>query len=829
MTQTVTFESVNSLDEKVLEFLDSYFEVSALNYTDDGKEQYVGYLQKPFDEKDFLGQAKIFQIILPKYRVEILEDKNWLTENVIKFEPIDAGDFCVYGIHQKRKPKTKKIPVQVYAATAFGSTHQTTSLCLEAISDLINSGFKPHKVLDVGTGSGILAIALAKKLNKNDMHVTAVDIDMESVNVAGQNVYNNGVCHKIDVALSDGFKAKIVQKNGPYQLIVANILARPLISMSKQFAAYTHCGDYAIISGFTQDQVDWLESYFKKVGFKRIELYQKDHWCALLLQKKQTIQSLQSHLDESEAFLVNKNNMFIDEDVKDCENVVLELSGFSGSAGSLLVSKDKTWLFVDGRYTLQAHEEVFQNIDVVETSDMLDDVSKIVRSEKFNTLKFNPWAFSKAQIEFLKNKGLKLKEDLSAPMSGLTYSKHIFRHKLAMAGLYSKEKCCLVADKFKNKAEVLLISSPQELSWISNMRAKDLPDTPVLRAFGLLYQNGKLKIFHPKQFEILKKLLKRYRCVLANFSQAPFALLEGLDNVKDIGFRELQNLKLQKNKVELRGFQKAHIRDGVAMVRFLYWLEQNWQGLKELDIVNKLHELRSKGKYYFSESFRTIAGINQNGAIVHYQPTQKTNKKLGRNSVLLVDSGGQYLDGTTDITRSVGFSKIKDEVKIAFTEILKAHIALASAKFKPQTPAFELDKICRQALNTFGKDYKHGTGHSVGHFSDVHEPPFAINPKNQMPVLENYVTSIEPGFYEKGKFGVRIENLYYTKRDFETGKLQFEPLTLCPIDLKMIEQSLLTKKEKEWLNAYHQKVFDCLSPYLNRSEKIYLKRLCQNL
>ena len=202
---------------------------------------------------------------------------------------------------------------------------------------------------------------------------------------------------------------------------------------------------------------------------------------------------------------------------------------------------------------------------------------------------------------------------------------------------------------------------------------------------------------------------------------------------------------------------------------------------------------------------------------------------MGVNALLLVDSGAQYFDGTTDITRTIAFGHIQNEIKVAFTEVLKAHIALADAQFEENTLAYQLDGICRNVLKNFGKDYAHGTGHSVGHFSDVHEPPFAINASNQTKVIQNYVTSIEPGYYKEGKYGIRIENLYYTKPSSARHKLCFEVLTLCPIDLKLIKKSLLTQKEKEWLNAYHQKVMTVLSPYLKKDERSWLKNACQKL
>lgn len=427
----------------------------------------------------------------------------------------------------------------------------------------------------------------------------------------------------------------------------------------------------------------------------------------------------------------------------------------------------------------------------------------------------------------LKQKGINLQADFNAPMSALLPAHCVFNHALKWAGMSATQKCAALANSFPKGFDGLLICSPQALSWLANKRAKDLPYSPVWRAFGLLKKNGKLKIYEAFQVNLLMRALKKCGKVVANFETTPLFLKQNLNNLEDVGFRALENTKLQKNKTEIEGFKNAHIRDGVALVKFLCWLEKNTAGLSELDIVQKLHDLRAQRKYYFSESFGTIAAINQNAAVVHYQPSAKTNKKAGKNALLLIDSGAQYYDGTTDITRTFAFGALKEEIKDAFTQVLKAHIALASAEFETHMSACCLDKICRDVLKKSGQDYAHGTGHSVGHFSDVHEPPFAINKTNQTPVLQNYVTSIEPGVYKEGAFGVRIENLYYTLPSAHEGKLIFEPLTLCPIDLKLIKTALLTEKEKSWLNAYHQKVFEKLSPCLKQVERRWLKSACR--
>lgn len=825
---TVTFEPINALPQDISEFLDSYFEVSSLNFTDDNKEQYVGYAPLSFDKADLLKTAKKAGISLPAYKIEVLKNKNWLTENVIKFPPQEVADFCVYGIHEKTPPATKKIPIQVYAATAFGSTHPTTHMCLTALSDLSHTSFCPKNIIDVGTGSGVLSIAAAKKWSRLKPRILGVDIDIESVNVATQNAYDNNVQDLMDVSYSNGFKAKIVKENAPYDLVFANILARPLILMAKDMSKSLKAQGYAVLSGFTNEQTDWVLGVFQKAGFKLIKLYQNGHWRAALVQKRQNIVQIQSNLKKGEVFFIKRENMFLGEDILSNENKIAELSGFTGSAGMMLLAKDISFLLIDGRYSIQARKEAFKGITVIDSQNFYADLLAIIKKNHFQKLLFHPWAVSNLETKLFEKENIQAVPSFDVPMSGLTPPQKVFKHPLKFTGLSSKEKCEAVAKAFPKGFDALLITSAAELSFLSNLRAVDLPDTPVLRAFGLLKKDGSLKVYAFEKIKTLIKDLKKCEKVIYDSAQTPFALTRELSNLEDINFKTLSNLKLQKNPVELKGFINAHIKDGIALVKFLSFLEENYQNLTELDVVQKLHEFRACGKDYFSESFGTIAAIGPNAAIVHYQPSLKTNKKFSKNALLLLDSGAQYLDGTTDVTRTVGFGHIKNEIKKDFTLVLKAHIALASHTFKKGTPANELDAVCRNVLLQQGKDFKHGTGHSVGHFSNVHEPPFSINQRNTTPVLEHYITSIEPGYYLENAYGIRIENLVYTK-SLGADKLCFEPLTLCPIDLNLVKPELLTESEKSWLNQYHQKVFQTLAPFLNKREKLWLERQCHKI
>jgi ribosomal protein L11 methyltransferase len=280
----IKFVPSDDISEELENFATDFFEVYSIDYQDDGKLCLTGYMPKDYQEKDLLEAAKNYGIVLPAYETQFLQSDDWLTENVIKFAPVETKDFVVYGIHENSVDTKGKIGVKVYAATAFGSEHQTTKSCLEAIADIDELRTDVKTVLDVGTGSGVLAIAAAK-LWKN-AKIVAVDIDDESVIVAKQNAKDNSVEQQIEVAYSDGYSSEIVKKNAPYDVIFANILARPLIAMAEDMAKSLKKGGYAVISGFIDDQVEWVVGEHEKYGLKLKKLYELDNWRAALLEKK---------------------------------------------------------------------------------------------------------------------------------------------------------------------------------------------------------------------------------------------------------------------------------------------------------------------------------------------------------------------------------------------------------------------------------------------------------------------------------------------------------------------------------------------------------------
>lgn len=267
------------------EFLQDYFEVVTDNYSDDGTDNFVGYQRTAFDEADFRQQAQNWHIILPDFHAELLTSDNWLKENIIRFAPLEVGEFMIYGIHETEAPQTNKLPLQIYAATAFGSEHQTTKSCLLALSDLYRQKIDHRQILDVGCGSGILSLGAAK-LWQAETKVTAVDIDEEAVWVTRKNAKNNQLEQIITAGLSNGYQSDLVKTNAPYNLIFANILARPLIEMAPDLAAHLCPGGYAILSGFIKDQEEWVIDAHQKQGLELIKIYEMDNWRAALMEKK---------------------------------------------------------------------------------------------------------------------------------------------------------------------------------------------------------------------------------------------------------------------------------------------------------------------------------------------------------------------------------------------------------------------------------------------------------------------------------------------------------------------------------------------------------------
>ena len=553
------------------------------------------------------------------------------------------------------------------------------------------------------------------------------------------------------------------------------------------------------------------------------------------------IKQIQKELKQQKqtARLFTLGNLFINEDILPEENQIFSLTKFSGSYAILFVTQTKAFLFVDGRYELQAKKEINSHqIEIVKLSEIsFHTWLKKNYATTAAQISYNPWTISLESIKKLsallpKATFIPLKE----PEKWLSTRKvKVITHQKKFTGKVAKEKITEFTKYLKKQnLDAFLITSAANVSWLLNLRSSALPYTPIFRAYALIEKNGTVKVFseysdYPSAlpFSALEKILPTYNKLGADFNTTPAIIKTFAPQIIHCP-DEINKTKAIKNQTELKGIKSAHIRDGVALSKFLFWLSKNYKGKTETEVAEKLLSYRKKEINFFSESFATIAGFGTNAAIVHYHAQEKTAATLKKNSVLLLDSGAQYFDGTTDVTRTIALGTPTADMIEKNTLVLKAHIALATAVFPQNTSGNELDLITRQPLLKKGLDYEHGTGHGVGFFSNVHEGParISIHAKNSAPLTAGMITSIEPGYYKENAFGIRIENLYTVKAIKKSKFLNFEVLTMAPLDKKLINKYMLTSEETAWLNQYHQLVFSNLKKYLTKQELEWLKDAC---
>ena len=543
-----------------------------------------------------------------------------------------------------------------------------------------------------------------------------------------------------------------------------------------------------------------------------------------------------------DGYVIPKNDEFFSEySRQDRLNII---SNFSGSAGYAIILKKKNYLFVDGRYTIQAQIESGKNFKIM-------SYQKIINCKLFKnlTLGIDPKIFTSEQIKkfFLKNSTIK---EISSNLidkihkNTLTKTKPFFSLDNKVVGESHSKKIIRVSQFLKkNRSNYLFITAPENIAWLLNIRGFDNPNSPIPNCRLLINDRRQIYIITEKEklINLLKekKINKDQVIDKKNFEKSIHKFKKGkiiidkntcslfFENLLKKKFKILKTedpiyfFKAIKNESEIKHMINAHILDGVALTRFLYWIKiKNKKKITEFDAQNKLESFRKTNDKYLFPSFNTIAGTGSNGAIVHYRATKKNTKKINKNDIFLCDSGGQYEYGTTDVTRTICFTKPKNFIKDIFTKVLKGHIAVATCNLKKNYNGKLIDLNARKFLRNKGLDYEHGTGHGVGFFSNVHEGPHSISKYNTIKIHEGMIVSNEPGYYKKGAFGIRIENLLYVKKS--TKKLQFENLTLAPIDKDLIDYKQLDKNEKNYLFNYHLNVYSKLSKYLNINEKKWL-------
>ncbi len=561
----------------------------------------------------------------------------------------------------------------------------------------------------------------------------------------------------------------------------------------------------------------------------------------MISQKLKELKNKFYHFD-IDGYLVPKNDKYFSEFAQ--KDKLKTITGFSGSFGLAIILKKKNFLFVDGRYVEQAKIQVGKKFKILEIPKKLPHQ---VLSSRLN-LGFDPMVFtSRSLLYFFRNK-IKL-----TPITKTIINSYILKDntskkfyslnpKVVGESVNSKIKRLIQILK-KDGSDHIFVSAPENVAWLLNIRGRDNPFSPIPNCRLILNTKGEVSFFSDikKSTNIFKKKnflrisfynedqIKNFlyksnvKKIIIDKNSCPI-LLENLIIPKFIVSKigdPLYLMKSIKNKVEINKTIESHIHDGVAVTKFLYWIKKNQnKKISEIDAEKKLESFRKQNKNYLFPSFSTISATGKNGSIIHYRASNKTCKEIKRNDIYLCDSGGQYTYGTTDVTRTISFKVQPKNIKDAFTRVLKGHIAVATANISKQKTGSNIDKLARKYLKQVKKDFSHGTGHGVGYFLNVHEGPQAISKRNNVKLREGMILSNEPGYYLPGKYGIRIENLVYIKK--ERNNLVFKNLTLAPIDINLINFKLLSFQEKKYLINYHLEVYSKIHKFLSLSEKKWL-------
>ncbi|MDC3175503.1 aminopeptidase P family protein [Candidatus Pelagibacter sp.] len=539
-----------------------------------------------------------------------------------------------------------------------------------------------------------------------------------------------------------------------------------------------------------------------------------------------------------DGYIVPKNDEYFTEYSR--VNRLKVISNFSGSAGLAIILKNKNYLFTDGRYTIQSQIESGKNFKIV-------SYEKLINFSLFKnlTLGIDPKLFTYKQINkfFLKFNHIKfINENLIDQIEKFKINNiyPFFHLDKKIVGESRNSKLNKISTHLiKNNSDYLFISAPENVAWTLNIRGKDGPNAPIPNSRLIVSKNKKIYLIANKtkcKKLINKKIINSDQIIdireIHKLKNGSFIIDE---NTCSVYFENLINSKFKiknkedpiyyfksiKNKTEIKNMIKSHVIDGVALTKFLYWIKNiNKKPITEVQAQNKLEKFRKQNRNYLYPSFDTIAGSGKNGAIVHYRARTNNCSIIRKRDIFLCDSGGQYKYGTTDVTRTICFSKQSQNIKNIFTKVLKGHIAVATSNLKKDNIGKKIDIRARKFLKKSNLDYAHGTGHGVGFFLNVHEGPQSISKVNKVKIKEGMILSNEPGFYKKNKFGIRIENLVFVKK--QNKKLFFENLTMAPIEKDLINFNLLTNLEKNYLFKYHLNVYSNISKYLDSNEKKWL-------
>jgi Xaa-Pro aminopeptidase len=571
-------------------------------------------------------------------------------------------------------------------------------------------------------------------------------------------------------------------------------------------------------------------------------------------------------------FIVPRADRYQNEYVPPCAERLAWLTGFTGSAGAAIVLADSAAIFVDGRYLVQVREEVDTTAFAVEHLIEHPPTAWIEENLPAGAkLGYSPWLHTLEGAERLAKAaeaaGASLVAVADNPLDPLWQKRPqpplgaVTLHDLRYAGEDAAAKLARVRDALAKRADGLIVSDPQAVSWLFNIRGHDVPHVPVVLAFATVQRDGRPAIYieprkldaaarkrlemlatvrSPGDFESdLAALGKAGRAVMLDPAVCPDAIARAVsDNGGKIirAADPIAPIKAVKNGAEIAGARAAQQRDGTAVTRFLAWFDAEAPRgkLTEIDAVEALESFRRDTGVLKDISFPTIAGAGPDGAIVHYRVTRRSNRRIAPGELFLIDSGGQYEDGTTDITRTVAVGAPDADMRKNFTLVLKGHIAIARAVFPDGTTGAQLDPLARQFLWRDGLDFDHGTGHGVGSYLSVHEGPARISKLGTAPLKRGMILSNEPGYYRAGAYGIRIENLLLVTAatpvaDADKPRNAFETLTLAPIDRRLVEPSFMTAEEIAWLDDYHASVREGLTPLLDEQTRAWVSGACAPL
>lgn len=565
-----------------------------------------------------------------------------------------------------------------------------------------------------------------------------------------------------------------------------------------------------------------------------------------------------------DGFLIPRADAYQGEYVAPRDERLQWLTGFTGSAGFCVVLPDVAGVFIDGRYRTQVKSQVdlarFTPVNWPETRPGDWIAGHLDRG----TIGFDPWLHSEDEIARLKEtagSGITLLPVDGNPVDAIWPDQpgppqgRAFAHPVALAGESGAAKRARLAAVLRAEGQrAAVLTLPDSLCWLLNIRGADVPRNPVLHGYGILHDDARVSLFaDPAKFDAPTRAHLGPEVALAppdafpaaldaltgpvrlDRSFAPVALRQRLEAAGIAiawGDDPCRLPKACKTEAEIAATREAHLRDGAAMVEFLCWLDTEAPKgtLTEIDVVCALEGFRRATNALHDISFDTICGAGPHGAVIHYRVTEGTNRRLGRDELLLVDSGGQYVDGTTDITRTIALGDPGDQARMAFTRVLQGMIAISRARFPRGLAGRDLDPLARAALWLAGQDYDHGTGHGVGAFLSVHEGPQRISRLSEVPLEPAMILSNEPGYYREGQFGIRIENLIVVQAapDLPGGddrrQYCFETLTFVPIDRRLIDVAMLSPGERTWLNAYHAETLAKLSPRLSAGARAWLEQ-----